>query len=156
MLPNHSSMRAAIMSLFLYKKKTTFFLIKTLSKYTLQRINCNMFSKIIRVVNTPYQACSYNKYFLYNNASFRIIFTTKSDQNIHQNPINCTIFNNFLGDQASNTPTKRMKKNIPTPPPPPPPAPAKSWLRPWGINVKIDLCSIITYHKSYDICVSTV
>ena len=45
MLPNGPSMRAAIITLFLYEN--SHFLVKISLKYTLKRINCNMFSKII-------------------------------------------------------------------------------------------------------------
>ena len=39
MSPNHLSMRAALLSLFLYKNK--YILFKILSKYTVKRSDCN-------------------------------------------------------------------------------------------------------------------
>ena len=49
MPPNHLSMRAATISLFLYK--ISYFLFEILSKYTHKPIDCNMFSKQILGAN---------------------------------------------------------------------------------------------------------
>ena len=46
---NHLSMRAAIISLCLYK--SGYFLFEILSNYTLKHIDCNMFSKQISGAN---------------------------------------------------------------------------------------------------------
>ena len=43
-----------------------------------------MFSKFLHEINTPYKTCNYIDYFLYKMASFCLLFTQQSDQNVHQ------------------------------------------------------------------------
>ena len=48
-----------------YTTKLTICLYKNMSKNTLKRINCDMFSNVQGELSTSYHACSYNHYYLY-------------------------------------------------------------------------------------------
>ena len=62
---------------------------------------------------------------------FEVFLKTKSDSNIHQNALNCTIYKNSRGNMRSNPPPPspkqsackfpNLKKNNSCHPPPPPP-----------------------------------
>ena len=77
--------------------KEPFFSFKMQSKYTLKRMNYDMFS--------PKNSESYNNYFVYKNI---LIFKIQSDHNIHQN---CTIFSKFSHVAYAPEPLAHMSAN---------------------------------------------
>ena len=97
-----------LISFFLYERTT--FSCRMQSKYALNCINYDMFStKITRNYNYPHSKRVAIIIILYIKIYY--FFKIQSDQNIHQNAPNCTIFSKFSRAGYAPGPLAYMSAN---------------------------------------------